>query len=160
MHRKCLCPYLCQSMSVCVTIYRDHVWLSSLPVSIKVLSHKVTCHSDMSQRQNRIHVTRGDLMPWQSSIILFPGSAVSGKAHNWFIYRLVTATCRKCMWLSHKGTFWLTCRMNFQTDLNSCNKSRRRIASKQRVTWGLVAGMCRGDRSPRVTGPLVSFRII
>ena len=65
MHRKCLCPYLCQSMSVCVTIYRDHVWLSSLPVSIKVLSHKVTCHSDMSTRQNHIHVTWGDSMPQQ-----------------------------------------------------------------------------------------------
>ena len=74
MHRKCLCPYLCQSMSVCVTIYQDHVWLSSLPVSIKVLSHKVTCHSDMSSRQNHIHVTRGDLMLQQVAATVHPFS--------------------------------------------------------------------------------------
>ena len=45
----------------------------------------------MSPLQNHIHVTRGDLSPWH-----VPGSAVAGKARDWFVYRLVAATCHKC----------------------------------------------------------------
>lgn len=46
----------------------------------------------MSPQHNHIHGTGGDLMLQH----------VTGKASDWFIYRVVTTTCRTCM--SHKGT--------------------------------------------------------
>ena len=63
---------------------------------IKVLSHEATCRSDMSLQEN--HVSHGATRPCDMS----PGSAVAGKAHDWFIYRLVAVTC--CKYMSHKGT--------------------------------------------------------
>ena len=118
---------------------------------ITYMSHEVTRCRNKSQRQ--------------SSIILFPGSAVSGKAHNWFIYRLVTATCRKCMWLSHEGT---ACACDILTgmshEFSNWFEFMQQVTASNSIkttchTRRLVAGMCRGDRSLRVTGPLVSFRI-
>ena len=50
----------------------------------KVLSHEATCHSDMSPRQNHIHVTRGETLIREGSIsfrllhCLFPIMANEG----------------------------------------------------------------------------------
>ena len=171
MHRKCLCPYLCQSMSVCVTIYRDHVWLSSLPVSSKVLSHKVTCHSDMSQWQNHIHVTQGDLMLQQVAATVpnnpfSQGLQLQGRPATGLFtdlsQRHVTSACDCrtrgrnmcatfcCCDMSHEFSNWFE--FLWQVTASNCIKTTCH-------TRRLVAGMCRGDRSPRVPGPLVSFRI-
>ena len=127
------------------------------------MSHDATwrCNA-MPPRQNRVHVTRCDLRLHSS-----PPSYIHREGRDWLICRLVAATCRTSM--SHEAT---ECACNIrslrrvawiQTDLNSCDTSQGHVAatcctkkymSHEAYCRGdTVAGTCRGDMSPRVTGP-------
>ena len=92
---------------------------------LRVLSHEATCPRNKITYMSHEVTCRCDMSP-----IIFP--RVCSHRELWFIYRLIRATCCKCM--SHEGTecareilspghvTWI------QTDLNSCDKSWRRIA--------------------------------
>ena len=121
---------------------------------LKVLSHKATCHCDMSPQQNHIYMT---LMQLDTATLLqwvTDQDGVAGKACDWFIYTLVTATCHTCM--SHEGTnsvhLW-------HFVVTTCHKNSNWFEFIQQVIQQVTASNCiRTDMSHEATFPRARLR--